>query len=195
MGEQRTQDSGGREEHDRGHKAPRAPGAPRLPWREWGDTDGGGIATNGVVNTLRTHEDKGAKTPTETKCSGKRSCACCEGMRAGARRSVLCWQWPAAAGSAPVTVHGPPRTTGKPPAHPGPASAAAWATTSCNVAGQATNTATAGRLPQPYANHTAMGTGQLADRTRTNYQHQRLTEADAPTPAAARQTRRRRSQP
>ena len=122
MGEQRTQDAGGREEHARGHRAPRAPGTPTLPWQLWGDTDRGGIATNVVVHTLQTHEDKGATTPTETKFSGMRSCSGGEGMRAAAGRSVLSWQEPAAAQSAPVMVHGPPRTTGKRPLHPGPRS-------------------------------------------------------------------------
>ena len=124
-----------------------------------------------------------------------RNCACGEGMRAGAGRSVLSWQGPAAARSAPVTVHGPPRTTGKPPSHLGPADAATLATAGCNVGGPSRKTQTAGQLPQPYANHTATGTRPLADRTRTNYQRERLTETDTPTPAAAEQTQRQTGRP
>ena len=195
MGQQRTQDSGGRKGHARGHKASRAPGAPGLPSGAWGDTNRGGIADNGAVHMLQTHEDKGPATPTETKCSKMRSCACGEGTRAGAGKSVLSWQGQAATSSTPVTVHGPPRTTGKPQPDPGPADAAAWATTGCNVAGPSTGTPTSRRQPQPYANHTATGTRLLAERTRINYQHQRLTKTDAPTPTAARQTPRRTSRP
>ena len=47
----------------------------------------------------------------------------------------------------------------------GPAGAAAWATTGCNLLGPLTSTLTARRLPQPYVNHTTTGNRPLTDHT------------------------------
>ena len=57
---------------------------PGSPIGSKGDTDRGGVATNGVVHTLQTREDKGPTMPAEVMCTEIWSCACGEGMRARA---------------------------------------------------------------------------------------------------------------
>ena len=168
---------------------------PGTPLGSMGDTDRGGIATDGVVHTLQKHEDKGTTTPTQIKCSEICSCACTEGRRAGASRSVLSWQRATAASNGAFTIHGPPWAMGQPPPHPGPAGAAPWATTGCNVVGPPTGTRTARWVPKLYANHATTGNLPLTDHTRTNYQHQRPTKTSTPTPVALRQARRQTSRP
>ena len=71
------------------------------------------------------------------------------------------------AGGTQVTYSEPPNTTKQPPAHPGPANAAAWATTSCDVAGPSTGVPTTGRPPHNYP----PAPPPRATRRLTNYQH------------------------
>ena len=66
----------------------------------------------------------------------------------------------------PGDLHMPPCTTEQPPPHPGPANAAAWATTSCDVAGPSISTPTAG---QPPYNHPPIAPQQQPDRSRATH--------------------------
>ena len=160
-----------------------------------GDADRGSIATNAVVHTLQTHEDKGATTPTEIVCSKIWSCACREGMSAGAGGSVFSWRGPPAASSTKVTVHGRPRATGQPPPHPGAGQRSHlgnyWLQRGGPIDEHSDRQTAATTIRQPHHH----GKPTATDHTRTSYRHNRPTKTSTPSLAAARQAQQRTSRP